>query len=163
MDSKTIMQYEWSARDSYHLETIDSDRVDVILLREIRSLTSFRALRRWDTTTLGRLGCTHNGDHITRVVECVRDLTSKPWSESTATVLPSCHRRCRVRPPLSSSDQRCLVLQKKPSRLGTTITDRYSHFSPPYLLLYSTLDAVDMLSGGCWEAPSRSRGGAGKP
>ena len=44
------------------------DRVDVILLREIRSSMDFRALRRLVTTTLGRLGCAQDGDHITRVV-----------------------------------------------------------------------------------------------
>ena len=61
-----MIQYEWSARDSDHLETADSDRVNVTLLREIRSSTDCRALRGFVMATLGRLGCAHDDDYVTR-------------------------------------------------------------------------------------------------
>ena len=62
-----MIQYEWSVRESDHLEIVDSDEVDVILLRGIRSYEDIRALRRLVTTTLGRLGCAQEDDYVTRV------------------------------------------------------------------------------------------------
>ena len=68
-----MIQYEWSARDSDHLETTNSDRVNVTLLREIRSSTDCRALRGLVMATLGRLGRAQIGDHATRVVGRARN------------------------------------------------------------------------------------------
>ena len=48
----------WSVRDSDHLETADSDEVEVNLLQGIRSPIDIRVLWRLVTATVGRLGCT---------------------------------------------------------------------------------------------------------
>ena len=46
-----MIQCEWFASDSDHLEIADSDGVDVILLREIRSSADFRVLQGLVTDT----------------------------------------------------------------------------------------------------------------
>ena len=52
-----LSEVEWSARESDNLKTADSDGVDVILLRGVRSPADVRALQIPVSTTLGRIGC----------------------------------------------------------------------------------------------------------
>ena len=61
-----MIQYEWSVGESDHLEIVDSDEVDVILLRGICSHEDIRAMRRLVIATLGRLGSAQDGDHVTK-------------------------------------------------------------------------------------------------
>lgn len=67
-----MIQYEWSVGESDHLEIVDSDEVDVILLRGIRTYVDIMALRRLVIATLGRLGHAHNDDYVIRVAWYVR-------------------------------------------------------------------------------------------
>ena len=72
LDSSIMIHYEWSVRQSDHLEIVDSDKVDVIPLQGVRSYEDIRTLRRLVTATLGRLGCAREDDYVSRVAWYVR-------------------------------------------------------------------------------------------
>ena len=68
-----MILYEWSTRDSDHLETADFEQSTCGLVARNSAPADFRALRGLVMATLGRLGRAQIGDHATRVVGRARN------------------------------------------------------------------------------------------